>query len=72
MYIDKVLKRFRMENANKGLLPMSHDIVLSKNHCPRMTDEQADMTKIPFASAIGLIMYDMICARLDVFLCAKC
>src|SRR6266498_3790611 len=32
-YIDKVLKRFRMENAKKGLLPMSHGSVLSKNQC---------------------------------------
>ena len=38
-YIDKVLKRFRMENAKKGLLPMSHGTVLSKNQCPQTTDE---------------------------------
>ena len=29
-YIDKILKRFKMENANKGFLPMSHGITLSK------------------------------------------
>ena len=65
-YIDKVLKRFRMENAKKGLLPMSHDTVLSKNQCPQTTDERADMTMIPYASAIGSIMYAMICTRPDV------
>ncbi len=65
-YIDKVLKRFRMENAKKGLLPMSHGSVLSKNQCPKTTDERAQMTKIPYASAIGSIMYAMICTRPDV------
>ena len=65
-YIDKVLKRFRMENAKKGLLPMSHGTVLSKNQCPQTTDERANMTMIPYASTIGSIMYAMICTRPDV------
>jgi hypothetical protein len=30
-YIDKILKRLRMESAKKGLLPMSHGTLLSKN-----------------------------------------
>ena len=29
-YIDKVMKRFSMEKAKKGFLPMSHSIHLSK------------------------------------------
>src|SRR3954467_8158987 len=33
-YIDKVLKWFSMEWSNKGFLPMSHDIKLSKTQCP--------------------------------------
>ena len=65
-YIDKVLKRFSMENAKKGLLPMSHGTVLSKNQCPQSTDERVQMTMIHFALAIGSIMYAMICTRLDV------
>ncbi len=33
-YIDKVLKRFNMENSKKGLLPMSPGTVLCKNQSP--------------------------------------
>ena len=33
-YIVKVLKRFNMENAKKGLLPMSPGTKLSKNQWP--------------------------------------
>ena len=39
-YIDKVLKRFKMENAKKGFVPMSHGITLSRNQCPKTVDER--------------------------------
>ena len=38
-YIDKVLKRFNMEETKKGFLPMSHGIHLSKTQCPTTIDE---------------------------------
>ena len=31
-----------------------------------MSDEQERMSRVPYASAIGSIMYAMICTRLDV------
>ena len=65
-YIDKVLKRFKMENAKKGILPMSHGIVLGKNQCQQSAGERVHMSMVPFASAIGSIMYAMICTRPDV------
>ncbi|KAK8708633.1 hypothetical protein V6N13_059671 [Hibiscus sabdariffa] len=33
-YIDKVLKRFSMEESKRGFLPMRHGISLSKEMCP--------------------------------------
>src|SRR3954463_9584392 len=66
IYIDKVLKRFSMEEAKKGFLPMSHGIKLSKTQCPSTTDERERMIRVPYASAIGSIMYAMICTRPDV------
>jgi hypothetical protein len=65
-YIDKVLKRFSMEQSKKGFLPISHGIHLSKTQCPSMTDELDRMSKVPYASAIGSIMYAMISTRPDV------
>ena len=65
-YLDKVLKRFSMEKSKKGFLPVSHGIHLSKNQCPRTTDELEMMEKVPYASAIGSIMYAMICTRPDI------
>ena len=65
-YIDKVLKRFNMEQSKKGFLPMSHGVHPSKTQCPSTVDERERMSKVPYASAIGSIMYAMISTRLDV------
>ncbi|KAG8485641.1 hypothetical protein CXB51_018879 [Gossypium anomalum] len=65
-YIDKVLKRFNMEESKRGFLPMRHGISLSKEICPSTPQERERMSKIPYASAIGSIMYAMLCIRLDV------
>ena len=45
---------------------MSHGIKLNKYQCPTTKDEREHMDKIPYASAIGSIMYAMLCTRPDV------
>jgi hypothetical protein len=65
-YIDKVLNRFSMQDSKKGFLPMNHGAQLSKTQCPSTTDERSIMSRVPYASAIGSIMYAMLCTRPDV------
>lgn len=65
-YIEKVLKRFSMENSKRGLIPMSHGVSLSEKMSPKTPEERERMSKIPYASAIGSIMYAMLCTRPDV------
>ncbi|KAK8670849.1 hypothetical protein V6N13_037463 [Hibiscus sabdariffa] len=65
-YIDKVLKRFSMEESKKGFLPIRHGISLSKEMCPSTSQERERMSQIPYASAIGSIMYAMIFTRPDL------
>src|SRR4051812_2805960 len=65
-YLDKVLKKFNMESSKKGFLPMSHGVKLSKTQCPSTTDERSRMSAIPYSSAVGSIMYAMLCTRPDV------
>ena len=62
-YIDKVLKRFNISEAKKGFLPLSHGIRLSETQSPSTSDERSRMSRIPYASEIGSIMYAMICTR---------
>ena len=65
-YIDKVLKRFSTQDSNRGFLPMGHGISLCKSQCPKTQDDRDRMQKIPYASAMGSIMYAMLCTRPDV------
>ena len=65
-YLDKVLKKFKMDQAKKGFLPMLQGKALSKTQCPTTANERERMSKIPYASAIGSIMYAMLCTRPDV------
>ena len=65
-YIDSVLKRFSMEDSKRGHVPARHGINLSKAMSPKTDEERAYMSKISYASAIGSIMYDILCTRPDV------
>ncbi|KAK1600916.1 hypothetical protein QYE76_007835, partial [Lolium multiflorum] len=64
-YLDKILKKFRMDESKKGFLPMLPGKVLSKTQGPA-TEERERMSNIPYASAVGSIMYAMLCTRPDI------
>jgi transposase InsO family protein len=66
VYIDKILERFRMENSKKGNVPMSVSVQLSKSQCAVTRKDIEYMKDVPYASAIGSIMYAMTCTRPDV------
>ncbi|GJR62322.1 retrotransposon protein, putative, ty1-copia subclass [Tanacetum coccineum] len=65
-YLDKILKRFKMENSKKGNLPLHHGIKICKDLCLKTDDELDKMSQVPYASAIGSNMYAMTCTRPDV------
>jgi hypothetical protein len=67
-YLDKILKKFGMETAKKGSLPVIKNKVLRKSQCPVTAHDKAEMAKHPYASAIGSIMYAMLSTRPDVAL----
>jgi hypothetical protein len=55
-----------MEDSKKGSLPTLSGKPLSKKQCPTTVAEREYMSSVPYASAIGSIMYAMICTRPDV------
>ncbi|KAL0405827.1 UNVERIFIED_CONTAM: Transposon Ty4-J Gag-Pol polyprotein [Sesamum latifolium] len=65
-YIEKALKRFKMEQPKRGLLPIRHGIKLSKKQSPKINEEVKRMSNIPYASAIGSIQYVVQCTRPDI------
>ena len=58
-----MLKQFGMENSTKGFLPFRHGIQLYKAMCPKTQKKIDDMKHIPYASAVGSLMYAMLCTR---------
>src|SRR3954468_17215829 len=67
-YIEKILKRFGMDNSKRCLLPVIKGIKLSMTQCPATAKEREEMSSKPYASAIGSIMYSMLCTRPDLAL----
>ncbi|KAK4386119.1 Retrovirus-related Pol polyprotein from transposon RE2 [Sesamum angolense] len=65
-YVEKVLKRFKMEHSKRGFLPMRHRVKLSKKQSPKTDEELKRMLDISYASAVGRIQYDAQCTRPDV------
>ena len=39
---------------------------LNAKQCPRGEKEKAEMRKVPYASAVGNLMYAMVCTRPDI------
>jgi hypothetical protein len=66
IYLDKVLKRFRMEDSKRGSLPIMKGVLLSVTQCPATEKEESVMSNIPYAPDIGSIMYSMLNTRPDV------
>src|ERR687898_645814 len=67
-YLDKILKKFNMDQSKKGFLPVLQGVQLSTAQCPTTTEDREKMSDVPYASAIGSIMYAMLCTRPDVSL----
>ena len=57
-----------MDQAKKGFLPVLQGVKLSKTQCPTTGEDREQMKDVPYASAIGSIMYAMLYTRPDVCL----
>lgn len=65
-YIEQVLKRFNMDEANQVSTPISIDENFSKSQEPRTEEEKDKMTKIPYQEAIGCLSFAAQTTRPDI------
>ena len=65
-YLDKILKKFNMDQSKKGFFPVLQGVKLSSAQSPTTVEDREKMSVVPYASAIGSIMYAMLCTRPDV------
>eukprot|EP00253_Pinus_taeda_P028418 PITA_28418 len=47
-------------------VPIPVDVRLFAEQCPKTKEEEEDMCRIPYASAVGSMMYGMACTRPDI------
>ncbi|KAL4582349.1 hypothetical protein LXL04_006896 [Taraxacum kok-saghyz] len=65
-YVERVIKRFNMENAKPVGTPLANHFKLSKRNCPSSKKEKEEMKGVPYTSAVGSLMYVMVCTRPDI------
>ncbi|GJS96380.1 retrotransposon protein, putative, ty1-copia subclass [Tanacetum coccineum] len=65
-YMDKILKRYIMDNSKRGHIPMQERLDLNKTQGASTPEEVKRMQNVPYASAVGSIVYDVRCTRPDV------
>ena len=65
-YVDRVLERFNMQLCKPGIAPVCKGDKLSLSQCPHSDIEKAQMKNVPYASALGSIMYAQVCTRPDI------
>ena len=65
-YIDEILARFSMQDSKKGFVPFRVGSSLLANQRPKTPAEIERMRGIPNASAVGSLMYAMLCTNPDI------
>ncbi|KAA0032043.1 gag/pol protein [Cucumis melo var. makuwa] len=63
--VDKHFVYKRIINSTVAFLVL-YGIHLSKEQCPKTPQEVEDMSNIPYASAVGSLMYAMLCTRPNI------
>ena len=67
-YIEKVLKRFNMKDEKPVTTPLAKQFKLTKKLSPKLDKEKEYITKVPYASMVGSLMYSMVCTRPNIAL----
>jgi len=62
-YIFKVLERFNMEEVRSITTPLAGHFKLSSKQCPQSPEEEKEMSRAPYANAVGSLIYGMVCTR---------
>ncbi|KAH9678917.1 hypothetical protein KPL71_025907 [Citrus sinensis] len=65
-YIRRVIDKFGMTNSKPVQTPLAPHFRLSDQLCPTTEAEMSEMINIPYASAVGCLMYAMVLTRPDL------
>nr|GFC20536.1 hypothetical protein [Tanacetum cinerariifolium] len=66
-YMDKILKRYKMNNSKRGYIPMQERLDLNKTQGASTPGEVKRMQNVPYASAVGSIINPEAELRVDCY-----
>jgi len=55
-----------MQDSKSVKVPIPVGVRLSAEQCPKTQEEEEDMSRVPYASAVGSLVYAMVCTRPDI------
>jgi hypothetical protein len=55
-----------MHGSKPVKVPIHIGVKLFADQCPKTQEEEEDMSHVPYASAVGSLMYAMVCTRPDI------
>eukprot|EP00253_Pinus_taeda_P027130 PITA_27130 len=62
LFMRKKLYNLRMKDGDS----VTEHLNAFNTMCPKTQDEEEDMSRVPYASAVGSLMYAMVCTRPDI------
>ncbi|KAE8675254.1 hypothetical protein F3Y22_tig00111689pilonHSYRG00088 [Hibiscus syriacus] len=65
-YLKKILSRFSMQDCKPISTPLPINFKLSSSMSPSSEEERMEMSRVPYVSAVGNLMFAMICTRPDI------
>eukprot|EP00253_Pinus_taeda_P008380 PITA_08380 len=61
-----MVKGKKEQDSKSVKVPIPVGVKLFVEQCPKTQEEEEDMFRVPYASAVGCLMYVMVCTRLDI------
>jgi hypothetical protein len=66
-YLNKILRRFGVDGKTKPIsTPLAPHFKLSASMSPYTEEERKHIAQIPYANAVGALIYAMVCTRPDI------
>jgi hypothetical protein len=65
-YVETILQRFNKHECKPIKFHIPVGIKLSVDQCPKIQEEEEDMSRVPYASVVSSLMYTMVCTRLNI------
>ena len=60
-YVETILQNFNMQDSKPVKVPFPVGVNLYVEQCPKTQEDEEDMSLVPYASAVGSLMYEMVC-----------